>query len=94
MKKTKSISDLVTDLQKENEELLFLQKLFEKACITTFGYNVKTIKIMLERQRVYEARRAERTAQKTHTDIAYNQSMSGCAMGERKATIIPDLDNL
>lgn len=94
MKKTKSISDLVTELQQENEELRALQKLFEKACLITFGYNIKTIKIMLERQRAYEARRAERTAQKVHTDIAYSQSMSGSAMGERKATIIPDLDNM
>lgn len=92
MKKTKSISDLVTDLQQENDELRFLRKLFEKACITTFGYDIKTIKIMLEKRRAYEAKRAERQAQKGRTDITYSQSGNGCDMGERKANPVLNLD--
>lgn len=92
MKKTKSISDLVTDLQQENDELRFLRKLFEKACVTAFGYDIKTIKIMLEKQRAYEAKRTERQAQKERTNVAYSQSGNGSDMGERKANPVLDLD--
>ncbi len=63
MAKTKSISDLVTDLQEENERLHFLEKLFHQACKKEFGYDIKTIHQMLEKQRLYDQRMAEKQGQ-------------------------------
>lgn len=63
MSKTKSISDLVTELQKENESLKNLNKLFEKACKTEFGYDVRTIHQIIDRQIAYERKRAEKQGQ-------------------------------
>ena len=60
MSKTKSISDLVTELQQENESLQSLKKLFNQACKNEFGYDVKTIHQMLEKQKLYEQKRAEK----------------------------------
>ncbi len=57
MGKTKSIGDLVSDLQRENESLQRLKKLFDKACKDEFGYDVRTIHAMLERQAAYESRK-------------------------------------
>ena len=65
MAKSKSISDLVTDLQKENESLQMLKKLFNQACKNEFGYDIKTIHQMLEKQRLYEQRRAAAQGQQT-----------------------------
>ena len=50
MANNKSLSDLIIDLQDENEHLKFLWKLFVKACQKEFGYDVKTIHQMLEKQ--------------------------------------------
>ena len=61
--KTKSISELVTELQQENESLQSLKKLFNQACKNEFGYDVKTIHQMLEKQKLYEQRRAEKQGQ-------------------------------
>lgn len=63
--KTKSISELVTELQQENESLQSLKKLFNQACKNEFGYDVKTIHQMLEKQRIYEQRKAEKQGQQT-----------------------------
>ena len=60
MSKTKSISDLVTELQQENESLQSLKKLFNQACKNEFGYDVKTIHQMLEKMNLYEQRKAEK----------------------------------
>lgn len=92
MTKSKSISDLVTDLQKENESLQMLKKLFNQACKNEFGYDIKTVKLMLEKQRIYEAKKAERAAQKDHADIPHSPSMTGSNEGERKADYILNLD--
>lgn len=53
MAKSKSISDLVTDLQKENESLKFLKKLFERACVNEFGYNIRELHQILEKQHTH-----------------------------------------
>lgn len=92
MKKTKSISELVINLQTENESLQMLNKLFNQACKKEFGYDIKTIKIMLEKQRIYEAKRAERAAQKAHVYATSSQYMNGNNEGEGKADHILDLD--
>lgn len=65
MAKTKSISDLVTDLQKENERLQFLQKLFQQACKKEFGYDINTLHQMIEKLHLYEQREAEKQGQQT-----------------------------
>jgi hypothetical protein len=59
MKKTKSISDLVTDLQNENENLQIFKKLFDKACKAEFGYDMKAIHQMIDKQKLFELRKAE-----------------------------------
>lgn len=61
--KTKSISELVTELQQENESLQSLKKLFNQACKNEFGYDVKTIHQILEMQKLYEQRKAEMQGQ-------------------------------
>lgn len=61
MAKTKSISDLVTELQQENESLQSLKKLFNQACKNEFGYDVKTIHQLIEKQRLYEQKKDEKT---------------------------------
>lgn len=63
--KTKSISELVTELQQENESLQSLKKLFNQACKNEFGYDVRTIHQMLEKQRIFEQRRAEKQGQQS-----------------------------
>lgn len=63
MKKNKSISEQVTELQAEKEHLQGLYKLFEKACKLEFGYDVKTIHKLVNKQVMYEQRVAERQGQ-------------------------------
>ena len=67
--KTKSISDLVTELQVENERLRPLEKLLNQACRNEFGFDVKTIHCMLEQQKMYEQRRAERQIQNSSMGV-------------------------
>lgn len=62
----RNISDLVTDLQNENEHLQHLQKLFNQACKTEFGYDIKGIHRIIEKQRAYELRRAEKQGQQNY----------------------------
>lgn len=64
-KKTLSISDLVAELQKENERLQSLKKLFNQACKHEFGYDINTIHQILEKQRIYEQRTAAMQGQQT-----------------------------
>lgn len=63
MSKNKTISELVNELQKENEKLSNLKKLFDKACKLEFGFSVKEIHKLLDRQIAYEKRKAEKTNQ-------------------------------
>ena len=68
MSNNKSLSDLIIDLQDDNVRLKFLWKLFAKACQQEFGFDVKTIHHMLEKQRLYEQRKAEKQGQ--HSSIS------------------------
>ena len=43
MSKTKSITEMVTELQRENEALQGLKKLFNRAVKDEFGYEPKKI---------------------------------------------------
>lgn len=48
MSKTKSINDLITELQAENEQAKYFIKLFNMALKETFGADEKTIRRALE----------------------------------------------
>lgn len=50
MSKTKSISDLALELQKENESLKNLKKYFIKICKAEFGYTPEEIKKLLPKK--------------------------------------------
>lgn len=69
--KAKSISELVTDLQRENESLQSLKKLFNQACRNEFGFDVKTIHQIIEKNKLYEQRKAEKLERQTA--ISYNE---------------------
>ncbi len=56
MSKTKSINEMIEELQRENEALQGLKKLFNKACKNEFGYEPKKIHEMLDRCKFYDAK--------------------------------------
>ena len=58
---TKGISDLVLELQEENERLQFLSKLFEKAVKKEFGHNIKEVHRLIDAQLAYENKRNSKT---------------------------------
>lgn len=60
MSKTKSISDLVIDLQNENESLKKLKKNFDKVLRDEFGYNTEELHAIIRKQEEYEQRKAAR----------------------------------
>lgn len=72
--RTKSVADLVTELQEENAKLRSLQKLFQQACKKEFGYDIKTIHQMLEKQRLYEQRKLAKQGQQTAFSHRENES--------------------
>ena len=62
MSKTKSITDLVQELQQENESLKGLEKLANQYCKQEFGYTVKELHNIIQKQEAYERRTKEREA--------------------------------
>ena len=54
MSKTKSITEMVTELQRENEALQGLKRLFNRACKEQFGYEPNKIREMLKRCEMYD----------------------------------------
>ncbi len=74
MSKSKSITDLVTELQEETERLKGLQQLFNSACKKEFGYDVKTIHTMIYRQQQYERKMAERRASQQGQQVPHERS--------------------
>lgn len=63
MKKKQNITEIVTELQSENERLKELKKLFERAVKDEFGYTIKQLHELVKRQEYYDQRRAERQGQ-------------------------------
>ena len=65
--KTKSISDLAIELQQENENLQSIKKQYmrivNQVCKEEFGYDAKTVHELLDKQKMYEQRKAERQGQ-------------------------------
>lgn len=56
MSKTKSISDLVTKLQEENEQAKFYYRLFGQAVKHEFGYSVEELHKIIMKQKAAESR--------------------------------------
>ncbi|MBQ5932241.1 MAG: hypothetical protein IJL55_00835 [Lachnospiraceae bacterium] len=61
--KSKNISDLVYELQEENERLHSLWRLFSVMCRSIFGYDAKEIMVIIEKLTIYENREAARQDQ-------------------------------
>ena len=72
MSKTKSITDQILQLQKENERLVFLNSLFEKAVKKEFGYSIKELHQLILKQEAYERRRAEKQGQQNQFTLGEN----------------------
>ena len=49
MSKTKTITDLVAELQEDNNRLQSLDRLFNQACKTEFGHDVRAIHQIIEK---------------------------------------------
>lgn len=60
MSKTKSITDLVLELQQENESLKGLKKIAEQYCKQEFNHTVKELHEIIQKQEAYERRMKER----------------------------------
>ncbi len=63
MTKSNKLSDLAEQLQKENEQLQMLKKLFEQACKKEFGYSISQIHKMISSQEKFEAKKAAKQGQ-------------------------------
>lgn len=61
--KTKSISDLVSELQEENDRAKSIVKAFDAAVKHEFGYSTKELHRLIEKQELYERRKAEKQGQ-------------------------------
>ena len=59
MAKTKSITDLVLNLQHENESLQRLAKLANQYTKSEFGYSVQDLHKLIEKYEAYERRARE-----------------------------------
>lgn len=64
MSRTKSITDLVTQLQLENEQSKYYYKLFSQAVKHEFGYSVDELHDVILKYKAYESRAHEHTANK------------------------------
>ncbi len=70
MSKTKSISELITELERENDRLKTLQKHFDAMCRSEFGFDVDTIHEKLEKAAILERKTAERQGQEIAPKIS------------------------
>ena len=64
MSKTKSITDLVTQLQEENEQAKFFYKLFGQAVKHEFNYSVDELHEIILKYKAYESKYASRESQR------------------------------
>lgn len=60
MSKTKSITDLVTQLQEENEQAKFFYKLFGQAVKHEFNYSVDELHEIILKFKAYESKYGNR----------------------------------
>ena len=76
MSKTKSITDLVQELQRENESLKGLEKIANQYCRQEFGHTVKELHDIIRKQEAYERRMKEREASQQGQQIRISHSES------------------
>lgn len=62
MSKTRSITDLVTQLQVENEQAKFYYRLFAQAVKHEFNYSVDELHEIILKYKAYESKSAHREA--------------------------------
>lgn len=74
MSKTKSITDLVQELQQENESLKGLEKLANQYCKQEFGHTVKELHDIVRKQEAYERKMKEREASQQGQQIRNSHS--------------------
>lgn len=75
MSKNKSISDLITEIQQENESLKGLAKLANQYCRQEFGYNVKELHQIIEKLNTYEQKQTDSSDPRTgqHLNLSYGE---------------------
>lgn len=78
--KAKSITEMITDLQNENERLQNLGKLFEKAVRDEFGYSTKELHNLIRKEQILEQRMSTQQGQ------PHSQEQRSEAVGDRGAT--------
>ena len=76
MSKTKSITDLVQELQQENESLKRLEKLAQQFCKSEFGYTIKELHDIVRKQEAYERKMKEREASQQGQQLRISHSES------------------
>ena len=76
MSKTKSITDLVQELQQENESLKGLKKLAQQYCKQEFGYTIKELHDIVRKQEAYERKMKEREASQQGQQLRISHSES------------------
>lgn len=74
MSKTKSITDLVQELQQENESLKVLEKLAQQFCKQEFGHTIKELHDIIRKQEAYERKIREREASQQGQQIRISHS--------------------
>lgn len=68
--KTKSISELINELEKENENLKGIRKGFESMCRAEFSLTIEEIHRKLEKAAIYERKIAEKQGQVSAQNIS------------------------
>lgn len=76
MSKTKSITELVQELQQENESLKGLEKIANQYCRQEFSHSVKEIHDIIRKYEIYERKRKEREAAQQGQQIKLSHSES------------------
>ena len=76
MSKTKSITDLVQELQQENESLKGLKKLAQQYCKQEFGYTIEDLHNIIRKQEAYERKMRESEASQQGQQIRISHGES------------------
>lgn len=74
MSRTKSISDLVTDLQRENDSLQSIKRSVNALLKKEFGYSLDELHHIVDSHEAYEARKAEKKARQNNGQQQYQAS--------------------
>lgn len=61
--KAKSITEMITELQEENDRLQNLGKLFEKAVRDEFGYSIKELHDLIRKEQILDQRMSTQQGQ-------------------------------